>query len=281
MNEGYILVAFGEQKYIDIAIHAATSLRYFDKKRKIQLITDRRQSEIHSFKFLFDHIDQIEIDSNYPGALQKILVYEFARYDYNIFIDADCLLLKDDIDLWWDYCKHEQLPVGFIGNYVNKGIWYGTSIETMCRLASTNKILQMNSGAFYFKKCDVAQRFFFLVKSLANELEILRFMHQGGITDEPFFGLAYSIMELNPIPFLTSERYGLMISTVNSKDFVFDWENRKFHFIKNATGDNIFVYPTIIHFVDLNPKTEYCALCSKIISEYGVDQTQFLKKLLH
>ncbi|MDV7212863.1 glycosyltransferase family protein [Azotobacter beijerinckii] len=193
-QQGYQLFAVGDNKYLQLAINCATSIKYRDKNRPIQLVTDNTSTLTRkSLKKLFDTITIVSTDAFFCGPLIKLKMYEYAIYPETLFVDADCLLLKNDIDRYWSSLS-SGYDVTTPGNYFSTGEWYKMRIERICEIAQIDKTLKMNSGIFYFKKNETSKKLFTSAISAATELgNFTGHIHRGaGLPDEPYFGIAFA-----------------------------------------------------------------------------------------
>ena len=264
-GQGYQLLAVGDLKYLNLAIRCAASIKCRDKARPIQLVTDLPSDIVQNYPRLFDDITSIVVEPEFAGPLIKLKMYEFSIYQETLFVDADCLLMKDDIDLYWKEMSSRYV-VTTPGTRRSEGEWYKTSIEKICDLAKTSSIVQMNSGVLYFKRNERAKVFFDTAIGLVSELgNFTGHIHQGrGLPDEPYLAIAFSRCNVDPMPVVNAEGNGLMVSTIGSSDFIFDSRAGVCRFKK---GDKE-VSPTICHFVGLRPEDEYERLSKEFLDNF-------------
>lgn len=100
-DEGYLLLATGSAKYFETARNLAASLRIRDGTRPICLVHD---GNVWLDAAGARHLDASAVltdDPPYPGFMNKTYLFPTSPYRRAMFLDADCLLLKRDIDVYW------------------------------------------------------------------------------------------------------------------------------------------------------------------------------------
>lgn len=277
-KQGYQLFAIGERKYLQLAINCAASIKYWDKNRPIQLVTDNKNiSKKESLKKLFDNITTISVEPFFRGPLIKLKMYEHSIYPETMYVDADCLLLKNDIDHYWNLLS-KNYNTTTPGTYLSSGEWYKMRIEKICEIAQTARILKMNSGVFYFKKNETSKEFFASAISAATELgNFTGHIHRGtGLPDEPYLGIAFARENLVPLPIIDETGNGLMISTIKSRDHRFKPFPGNCEFIKEEKK----VSPSLCHFVGLKPTLEYRELSKQYRALLGIPQPSIIEEYL-
>jgi len=252
--QGYLIIATGSKKYFDLAVNCALSIKAFDKCRKIQLLTDApNDSEWLANCRSFDHITHIRVSEGFEGPASKLHMNKYSIFDETMFVDADCLLLRNPDYLW---ASLKGRVVAIPGNMRTSGAWYGTTIDKMMRAFGVPKIAQINSGVCYFEKSDKSDEFFNIARQLLEECDDLRFEHRNGPPDEPYIGAAFGKTGLSPTPI--SDAW--MISTVRAvESFIVDFP-LGYSFRKGEYRYS----PTFAHFVGLEPKEDYSRLVKAI-----------------
>ena len=269
-TQGYITIATGSKSYVDMAKFLALSVKANDPKRPIALLTDSSTLIPEDIKALFSHVIEMPKVAGYIGCLNKLRIYDFSPFDESMFIDSDCLIVKDDMDRHWQ--NFSASDVNLAGDKVTKGHWYNFDIATVISALKIPYMVKMNSGVIYFKKNDQAKSFFTLCNELTKEhKELLSCSHRRveQLADEPFIGAALGIMQIEPLGY-RPEDGSLMITTVGAKDCDFD-PIKHVSNIKKPTGYYILNRiwakswvkhsPSIAHFVQLKPLKVYKKAC--------------------
>jgi len=113
MTEGYLLISSGENKYFEMTVCLIKSLRYHKDNRPVSLLTANPDNEILKehrdlFDKIIDYSDEVEplkekfnfiTRHEINGILPRLLMRR-SPYDRSIFIDSDCMILKETLDLW-------------------------------------------------------------------------------------------------------------------------------------------------------------------------------------
>ncbi|MBZ2163621.1 hypothetical protein [Alteromonas stellipolaris] len=261
-SQGYQLIATGPEKYLELAVRCAASIKHWDPRRRIQLLTDATSEQLAQYKELFDDITPYENEHEFLGPMIKLQMFDYAIYSETMFVDADCLILKGDMDLYWDSLS-ESYDVAVPGEWKSDGEWYGMEISDMCKLAKIDKLVKMNSGVLYFRKNEVAESFFNTAKGLFRNLgNFANHIHRGlGPADEPYLALAFGVNGLNPFPIHDDKGNGWMISTIGSSEHNMDAFSGSPSFVKGG-----MISPTISHFIGLSPLPIYEKLCNQFLS---------------
>ncbi|WP_375750109.1 hypothetical protein [Vibrio sp. HN007] len=268
--QGYITIATGAKEYIEMAKYLALSVHKNDPTRPIALITDEKTTIPDDVKCLFSHVIIMPEIEGYNGCLNKLRINEFTPFEQNMFIDSDCLIVKNDMDRHWK--RFEQYDVNLAGDKVTSGHWYNFDVEDVLKRLNIDYIVKMNSGVIYFKKGAVSDHFFKLCNEMVVEQrDLLSCSHrrEEQIADEPFIGTALGIMNISPVAYVPEEG-SLMITTTHAKKVLCDPSTRESQIYK-PTGfyllNRLFAKswvrhtPSIMHFVKLKPNNVYKSAC--------------------
>ncbi len=256
MSEGYTLLATGNLKYVELAISCAQSLRYFDPNRPRQIFVSPNGQDIARDALVFDYIDVILEQDQLPATLNKLRLTENIRFDANLFIDADCLLMKSTIDHFWRKFMNYDFTIP--GKAVSSGIWYETELRNLCTRVNIPYIVRMNSGVIFYRNNEVGRSVFLTARDIyMHHSDQIVQRHAGGHHgDEPFIGMAMGATGQKPLPETDDVGASLMFSTIGGTEFDFDIRLESGRFRK---GD-VPVDPHIVHFVGLRPQNEYADL---------------------
>lgn len=254
-GQGYQLIATGAEKYLQLAAACAASIRYWDSTRPIQLVTDRTDLGDHAP--LFDIVTPYTPRAGFEGPAVKLRMFEFGVFDETMFVDADCLMMKPDIGRYWDELSAHH-DVTTPGLWKTSGGWYGTTIEAMLKTAGVERLVKMNSGAFYFKRNRAGRAFFRAVSEIHTELgNFTNHVHRGvGFSDEPTFAVAFGKLGVEPFRMVDDDGAAWMISTINTRDWELSPTAGTPRFYKWRT-----MSPTLVHFVSLEPQPHFSELC--------------------
>jgi hypothetical protein len=266
-DEGYLLLATGPARYVEMARNLAASIRHHDKNRPICLVHDENAALDHRDAWFFDHYSVLRNDPLYPGFMNKIRLFPTSPYGRAMFVDADCLMVKGDIETYWQSSRQQAFAI--TGRRRTQGEWKGADVAQLLRQEQAPYLVQMNSGVFTFDRSEAASRFF----AGLNDFYLRRKdflgigLHRGkpAQTDEIYIGLW---MGLNGLDSCTGEA-GMnrwMNSTWRAFGITLDLGRgvsllrkpvRSTFGIPNPLLGWEQLSPTLMHFVGLKPANLY------------------------
>ncbi len=223
MTCGYITVAAGSLRYVDMAVDLALSLKEKDDKA-IALILDPELKPRVSSRSLsvFDHVatHSHPIERKY---LSKLAIGHISPFDRTIFLDADMLAVHAPGEFW---TRLERYRFAVQGEYLTQAdhrSHYRVKTNELMKDFMVNRYLKCGSAFMYFEKnagirimddCRQLARRWIGDKRLSTKYKINRFFsHEwilgivGGaldnaIIDEPL-AFPYDIAAVTPRAFTT------------------------------------------------------------------------------
>jgi hypothetical protein len=265
--QGYLTIALGSDRYVEMAVNLAASLRHFDKSRPICLVHDDKVTIPEDARKLFTHFVKLETRDDYVGCMNKILLDEVSPFEETMYIDADCLLVKDDIDRHWKALSRNYF--GMTGDKRHTGQWNNLNIDSARQRFSIPHVVQMNSGVFYFRRGEESARFFSRLRALYRDhRDELSNIHQGRknqYADEPFFGIAMAEFGIEPLQGEPGQG-SLMVTTWRARNCSFrpdiqysriDKPKAFWFGISLLPKGWVQHSPTIAHFIALKPRSVY------------------------
>ncbi len=157
-TQGYLALATGPRKYVELAMNLAASIKVVDPSRRVCLVHDRNTEVPKEAHRLFDDFAVLSDDPAYRPILNKLRLFDFSPYDRSMFVDADCLLVRPDVSDYWRRCAGQ--PFAITGEVLTEGVWKGNRVSALMADYQASYIVKMNSGVFYFDKSSAAQHFF-------------------------------------------------------------------------------------------------------------------------
>ena len=266
-GEGYLILATGPVRYVEMARNLAASLRVMDGTRRIWLVHDENYIQNADDALFFDDHSILRDDPLYPGFMNKIRLFDTSPYQRAMFVDADCLLMKRDVDRWWQLARPH--PFAITGAPKTRGEWKGVRIEALLNQEHAPYLVQMNSGVFSFDCSPAAQDFFAglndFYKRRHTALEVGLHRGKPAQTDEIYLGLWMGLSNLQPI---TSqiEQASWMVSTWRAFFYQFDPIKgrstlrkpiRSIAGIPNPIAGWSKLSPSFVHFIGLKPRRHY------------------------
>lgn len=193
MTKGFVTIATGSEKYYKIAENLVISCKLTNPNRKFAIITDKNNTHTE----LFD--DVMIIDNPKNSYLDKIELLLNTPYDYNLFIDADCLVYQSLEDVWNKFGESEfsafaeKLPLSnredgwFINDDLGK---YKDKVYYITRL---------NGTVYFIKNCDFCKEMHKLCLELLNDYSNYNFKIFEKPADEPIIALAMALKNADVI----------------------------------------------------------------------------------
>ncbi|GGC74422.1 hypothetical protein GCM10011504_59330 [Siccirubricoccus deserti] len=130
-----------------------------DPKRPVCLIHEDTLTLSRDDRLFFDRTVVIAKDAKFPHVMNKIRVFDTSPYEKSMFVDADCLLVKTDIDTYWAAAATRHFSI--TGGKRQSGEWKGIEVKDVLQAQGIDYLIQMNAGVFYFDKSREAQGFFY------------------------------------------------------------------------------------------------------------------------
>ncbi|MEM9495934.1 MAG: hypothetical protein AAGA09_08010 [Pseudomonadota bacterium] len=288
MTRGYITLATGRREFIEMAVNLVLSLRKFDPDKEFCLLHDQSIEFLTpQTRALFHHLGDVRECPSKPSIanLNKLLGFEGSPFEETMFIDADCIIVKSDMDRHWEKMSAQDFNIA--GEKAIGGSWYDLDIANLCKELGAPYIARMNSGVYYFNRSEKAEAVFKTSIDLFRErkelLAVQRKNYNYDYADEPFFGASMGVNRIDPASY-TPEEGSIMITTLHAKNVEFDLASETSRIDKPAgfwiagrflAKKWVRHSPTIAHFIKLKPKKVYQALSDQLRDEAGVERFNF------
>jgi hypothetical protein len=271
-NEGYLILATGPVEYADMARNLAASLRVMDPARSICLVHDQAFAPTGQDTQLFDHFSLLSEDPRFAGVMNKLRLFPASPYERTMYVDADCLLIKSDIDVYWDMARAH--PFAITGAKRTQGKWKGVDVAELLRQERAPYLVQMNAGVFCFDKSAAAADLF----AGLNDFYLRRMDHLGvGLhhgkqtqNDEIYIGLWMGLNGLegcgggfggNTWMASTWGAFGMTLKPERGVSVIRKL-NRSILGRPNPIGGWARLSPSFVHFIRLRPRRKYNRLAA-------------------
>lgn len=190
MNCGFVILAQNTEdvNYIKCAEVLAKNIINVMPKANISLISD----DIDNSKY-FDKVIALPYGDLDPTGKWKLVndwqVYEASPYEYTIKLEAD-LYLPQSIDFWWDVLRQRDIVVSTrIRNYKQEI----SNVRVYRRFLDDNELPNVYNSLTYFKKSELAEKFFTIVRDVFENWDSYRKMLKCKINEEVSTDWAYAI----------------------------------------------------------------------------------------
>ncbi|MCH1571515.1 MAG: hypothetical protein L7S64_09235 [Longimicrobiales bacterium] len=202
-TRGYLTLAAGSLRYLEMAVDMALSLREHTR-HPVGLVCDEATAEMVTERYptVFDCIAPVGADFR-DGRALKYGVAEASPWEEAVFVDADCLVLGT-LDHAFDALADR--PLAFLGELLTRDDdehHHGFSTRRLMRTFHLDHYLKTNSGFFAFRKAPAESFMRACLRSFVEEarprlrLSLLRGCWLG---DEIAIGLVGGRHELRPLP---------------------------------------------------------------------------------
>ncbi len=269
-SQGYLILAMGAPKYLDMAAELAISIRVMDPGRRICMVHDENAILTAEHRIIFDDFSLLPVDAEYPGFMCKIRVFDVTPYAETMVIDADCLMVKHDIDRYWDLARQRFFSI--TGDTITSGAWKGIDVAATLAREGAPYLVQMNSGVFYFDGSDKSRAFFAgLNRYYLERKHVLGIgLHRGqpAQTDELYLGLYMGLSDLDAANMRRTDENSWMVSTWRAVVWSIDPAAGRCVMYKprgnplNPLHGWDRLSPTLAHFIGLKPRRLYNRLCA-------------------
>jgi hypothetical protein len=151
-DRGFVTLAFGRDAFLEMAVDCALAIREHHDL-PVALLTDETLKPVAERRFpgVFDHIMVTPSRYELPSA-RKFAVAATSPFRRSLFIDADCILLRNVDDLWREA---EGSSFRFVGELLTAQQFrrhHGFPTPYLMRRFGLAQYLKSNSGAFYFER---------------------------------------------------------------------------------------------------------------------------------
>lgn len=277
--QGYLTLATGTPFYLDLAMNLVLSLKLNDPTRPVCIVTDRTMPIPESYRPFIDHMAYLENKPGFHGCLNKLRMNEVSPFAETMFVDSDCILLKNDMDRHWE--KFQSPGFCSPGGKVTTGRWYGFDIAEVIKKLGIDYMRTLNSGVFYFRQGAQSDHFFATAIDLVDKhKELLGSFHRNKLqlADEPFIGATLGKLHTPTISYSPAEG-SIQITTIHATDIAFD----PFTHTSRITRLDDFRLlgrflprkrvqhsPSFAHFVKLKPKAVYQRIADQLRDHFGL-----------
>jgi hypothetical protein len=236
-DSGILVIAFGSNRYVELAMNLSLSLKLNHNPYPVALVTDSLDPNLDLY---FDRIVPIDPTKG-SGFSQKMWMYEYSPFLKTLFIDADCLVVKN-ISFLFEWMDGKSVTC--LGEKVFEGELLGTSLEKLRNFISFDFLPTFNGGVYYFEKSDLSKKTF----ELAREIFYSKYqtwdlwLFNGKPGDEPAMSIAMGHFNLEPV----SDPKRITMYTPVGQQGVFEMDILSGYCRFEKSG--IMVSPAIMHF---------------------------------
>lgn len=256
--KGFLVVVENNNfDYLEMAYILAQSIKKTQSKyNKMSIITSSKTNILKKHKKVFDKIIVLPEDKGFRKRSKSMdttfmcaSYYENTPYKETIVLDAD-FLFTSDISDWWDLFNNDLVFTTNVKTYKNENI-----VDDYYRKTFTeNKLPDIYTGLFYFKKSKKTKEYFDLVNDIFNNWEeYFKILENSPkfLSADVAYAMAYKLLEY-PIVLSSFPTFVHMKTRLqNINNIEEDWT--KFLSVTYYKGDlkiNNFLQTLPFHYTD-------------------------------
>ncbi len=219
MSRGYVIIAQNTETtdYIQCATALANSIKLVMPSASVSLLTGSEH-----VSDIFDNVIMFPYGDLAPNSNWKLVndwqVYEASPYDETIKLEAD-LFIPRSFDHWWDVLSIQSVVVCNIIRNFKGEISHNRGYR---RFIDDNNLPDVYNAITYFKKDDVAEKFFKIVRDVFENWDkykaILKCNPQEAVSTDWAYAIACHIIGANKTLLPKFEEF----SMVHMKQFIND-----------------------------------------------------------
>jgi hypothetical protein len=225
MTRGFVILAQNTEKtnYVKCAEVLAKSIRKHMPNANISLISDDIDYSPYFDKVIALPYGDLAKDSDWK-LVNDWQVYEASPYDETIKLEAD-LYIPRSIEYWWDVLSQQDVVIStHIRNYKQEI----SNVRYYRKFIDYNKLPDCYNALTYYKKSELAERFFQTVKNIfdnwAEYRSILQCKTDEEVTTDWAYALACHIMGVEKTTMPNFQEFSMvhmkqMINELNTENW--------------------------------------------------------------
>lgn len=198
-TKGFITLATGKEEYYILAKNLLQSYRHFSKEPlPFAILADRENQYTKDF----DDVVLFPEGEATNSYLDKLKLGEYLPYDYNIFIDSDCLAYGDLNQLFEYFTDADDFSCfGRVLSLEDKTGWF--EYENLGELQSkVDYCVGLHGGIYYMQKSKKCSDVFESALNFVPDYQKYKFKGKFETPgDEPLVALAMAVNHCKPEPF--------------------------------------------------------------------------------
>lgn len=190
MDKGYLIVANNTAKtnYVECAELLAKNIKKIMPNSHVSVLTDKPMNNKH-----FDQVILLPYGDQDVGGEWKLIndwqVYDASPYQHTIKIEAD-IYLTQPIDFWWDILMQRDVVICTTIRNFKQEI---SNVRFYRNFIDENNLPDVYNSFTYFKKSELADEFFKIVRNVFENWESYRSELKCPITEKATTDWVYAI----------------------------------------------------------------------------------------
>ena len=196
-ERGVLTIAYGASKYLRMARALALSIRHYQTREKLAVVTDTPEY----FEGLYDHLIPLELHYG-SGVVQKLHLDRYSPFDETLFIDSDCLLYGPTDALWTFFGRDRNFGVRSVEQLTHGDSCQGVrDFDRYLDYFGLERIPNIKGGVYYFDDSKAAAEVFSTAREILGRREAagLTAFKNAPVADEVVFATAQTLCGTDPI----------------------------------------------------------------------------------
>lgn len=283
-SQGYVTIAYGHRKFYEMAVNFALSVKLHDPKRPVCLLYKQSDPVPEDIAEAFDRLAPFENEDRYPKMLIKLAIYEPSPFDETFYMDADCVLLKGDMDRHWQKYGADDFMIA--GDKRTASDDLSEQEKGMMAATDTDYVVDMNAGVIFYRKSERAAKIFADAGRLAIDPDpslVEERARDDGLSDQTFYSAAMAMNHVDPIRY-DPEEGTIMATTFRARRINFDIIEGRGRLEKPAGFRLLGRFlakgwvrhdTTVGHFIDGKPAALYQRTSDALRDHFGWPRYEF------
>jgi hypothetical protein len=191
-EKGIITLAYGAPKYIEMAKTLGRSLLLHSPSIPRAVVTDRQDDK--ELAELFDQL--IPYNAEYGSNVrQKIHLDQYSPYTRTLFIDSDCIVVRDLSFVFECFAARNFAVVGGKHHLKSGDKDPYLDVDFILKSFRLSKLPKFNGGIYYFDDSDTARSIFKTARGILRDFDKLGFaeFRGDGPNEEPILATSMEL----------------------------------------------------------------------------------------
>lgn len=196
-HQSVLTIATGKPLFVQLATNLARSFRLWNEGNGIGFAIATDQPEALPADLDFVRVLPLEPGQYGSGFSPKLYLNELAPADRTMFVDADCLCVRD---LRPAFEAFEGRAVSVIGKTISEGEWFG-DVGRISADFGVPGLPRFNGGVYYLERGETSDRVYREAQALEARYDEIGFIRlRGKPNDEVLMALAMAIHGQGAVP---------------------------------------------------------------------------------
>ena len=194
LDRGVLVLAYGAKRFIHMAKVLARSLAIHSPDIARAVVTDSSDPGLVD---LYDHVIEFRPELG-SGLMQKVYLDAYSPFRETLFIDSDCLVIRDISYLWEVF---RETPFGVVGTKQSSGdCTFHPRVEALLEQLERPWLPVFNGGLYFFRTDEVSRAVFHTARDMMHALDDYGLTRiDGQFNEETAFAVSMSRLGVEPV----------------------------------------------------------------------------------